>query len=87
MSTLLIKKTDFINSSKNTWFEKADAVRVALATPFMKFHKFINPEDIQGDSMYPMLISGRDSVVIELPVFPLKKYDVPVYRRGGHLRG
>lgn len=38
----------------------------------------------QGDSMYPMLISGRDSVVIVPPVFPLKKYDVPVYRRDGH---
>ena len=38
----------------------------------------------QGDSMYPMLISGRDSVIIEPPVFPLKKYDVPVYRRDGH---
>ena len=38
----------------------------------------------EGDSMYPMLISGRDSVVIKPPVFPLKKYDVPVYRRDGH---
>ena len=38
----------------------------------------------EGDSMHPMLISGRDTVVIEPPVFPLKKYDVPVYRRDGH---
>lgn len=38
----------------------------------------------EGDSMVPMLISGRDSVVIKPPVFPLKKYDVPVYRRDGH---
>ena len=38
----------------------------------------------QGDSMYPMLVSGRDSVIIEPPRFPLKKYDVPVYRRDGH---
>lgn len=38
----------------------------------------------QGDSMCPMLISGRDVVVVEPPVFPLKKYDVPVYRRDGH---
>ena len=38
----------------------------------------------QGDSMYPMLISGRDWVFIEPPVFPLKKYDVPVYRCNGH---
>lgn len=39
---------------------------------------------IEGDSMYPMLISGRDRVVVEPPVFPLQKYDVPVYRRDGH---
>ena len=38
----------------------------------------------QGDSMYPMLVSGRDRVVISPPVFPLKKYDVPLYRRYGH---
>ena len=38
----------------------------------------------QGDSMYPMLISGRDCVIIEPPIFPLKKYDIPVYRRNGH---
>ncbi len=37
-----------------------------------------------GDSMQPMLVSGRDSVIIIPPKFPLKKYDVPVYRRGGH---
>lgn len=38
----------------------------------------------QGDSMYPMLVSGRDCVVIKPPVFPLKQYDVPVYHRDGH---
>ena len=38
----------------------------------------------QGDSMSPMLVEGRDNVVIIPPKFPLKKYDVPVYRRGGH---
>ncbi|MBQ9097328.1 MAG: S24/S26 family peptidase [Clostridia bacterium] len=38
----------------------------------------------QGDSMYPMLVSGRDRVVISPPVFPLKKYDVPLYKRYGH---
>ncbi|MBP3361797.1 MAG: S24/S26 family peptidase [Clostridia bacterium] len=38
----------------------------------------------QGDSMQPMLKEGRDTVIIVPPVFPLKKYDVPVYRRGGH---
>lgn len=37
-----------------------------------------------GDSMEPMLKAGRDRVVIVPPVFPLKKYDVPVYRRDGH---
>ena len=38
----------------------------------------------EGDSMYPMLLAGRDSVVIAPPKFPLKKYDVPVYRRNEH---
>ena len=38
----------------------------------------------QGDSMLPMLVSGRDRVIVAPPVFPLKKYDVPVYRRDGH---
>ncbi len=38
----------------------------------------------KGDSMLPMLKEGRDRVIIEKPVFPLKKYDVPVYRRGDH---
>lgn len=37
-----------------------------------------------GDSMYPMLVQGRDRVVIMPPSFPLKKYDIPVYRRDGH---
>lgn len=39
----------------------------------------------QGDSMLPMLKEGRDTVVVVKPSFPLKKYDVPLYRRGGHL--
>lgn len=39
---------------------------------------------IQGDSMYPMLRAGESRVVIIPPVFPLKKYDVPVYRKDGH---
>ncbi|MBO5930318.1 MAG: S24/S26 family peptidase [Clostridia bacterium] len=38
----------------------------------------------EGDSMYPMLVEGRDNVMIAPPIFPLKKYDVPVYRRDGH---
>lgn len=38
----------------------------------------------KGDSMNPMLVEGRDKVVIVLPKFPLKKYDIPVYRRGDH---
>ena len=33
-----------------------------------------------GDSMYP-LIKPRDLLVIEKPEFPLKKYDVPLYKR------
>jgi len=38
----------------------------------------------KGDSMTPMLVEGRDKVVIVPPVFPLKKYDIPVYRKQGH---
>ncbi len=38
----------------------------------------------KGDSMNPMLVEGRDKVVVVAPVFPLSKYDVPVYRKGGH---
>lgn len=38
----------------------------------------------KGNSMNPMLVEGRDRVVIVPPVFPLKKYDVPVYRKLGH---
>lgn len=38
----------------------------------------------KGNSMNPMLVEGRDRVVIIPPEFPLKKYDVPVYRKLGH---
>ncbi len=38
----------------------------------------------EGCSMNPMLVEGRDTVVIVPPEFPLKKYDVPVYRRDDH---
>ena len=38
----------------------------------------------KGDSMNPMLVEGRDKVVVVTPKFPLKKYDVPVYRKMGH---
>lgn len=38
----------------------------------------------KGDSMNPMLVEGRDKVVVVPPKFPLKKYDVPVYRKMGH---
>lgn len=37
-----------------------------------------------GDSMEPMLREGRDTVVIAVPTFPLKRLDVPVYRKDGH---
>jgi len=38
----------------------------------------------KGDSMNPMLVQGRDRVVVVPPEFPLKKYDIPVYRKMGH---
>lgn len=34
--------------------------------------------------MFPMVMEGKDTVIIVPPEFPLKKYDVPVYRRDGH---
>ena len=39
----------------------------------------------KGDSMLPVLKEGRDTVVVVKPDFPLKKYDVPLYRRDDHL--
>ncbi len=38
----------------------------------------------KGNSMNPMLVEGRDKVVVVTPKFPLKKYDIPVYRKQGH---
>lgn len=37
----------------------------------------------KGDSMLPMLEEGKDTVVIIPPVFPLKRLDVPLYKRDG----
>lgn len=36
---------------------------------------------VSGNSMFPMLRSGTDSVVFTKAVNPLKKYDLPLYRR------
>ncbi len=33
-----------------------------------------------GNSMHPMLKSGRDTVTLKKAVLPLKKYDLPLYR-------
>lgn len=38
----------------------------------------------EGDSMFPMLITGT-KVMVQKPVFPLKKYDIPVYKRLDHV--
>jgi len=49
----------------------------------LKLHgKYISKTE--GSSMEPMLRQGRDRVIILPPTFPLKKYDIPVYRRGDH---
>ncbi len=37
-----------------------------------------------GNSMEPMLVQGRDTVIIKKAQFPLKKFDIPVYRRKDH---
>lgn len=36
---------------------------------------------VVGNSMFPMLHSGTDSVVLTKPLQPLSKYDLPLYRR------
>lgn len=41
---------------------------------------------IQGDSMLPLIREDKDKVIITRPQkFPLNKYDVPVYKKDGHL--
>lgn len=37
-----------------------------------------------GNSMEPMLVQGRDTVIVKKAEFPLKKFDIPVYRREDH---
>ena len=37
-----------------------------------------------GNSMNPMLVEGRDTVIVKKAEFPLKKFDIPVYRRKDH---
>ena len=34
-----------------------------------------------GDSMWPLIIEGRDLIIIEKCDLPLKKYDIPLYKR------
>ena len=36
---------------------------------------------VNGTSMQPMIINGKDTVVLKKPDGPLKKYDLPFYRR------
>ena len=36
---------------------------------------------VNGKSMQPMIINGKDSVVLKKPTGRLKKYDLPFYRR------
>ena len=36
-----------------------------------------------GNSMRPLIEEDKDTVVIVPPEFPLKKLDVPLYKRGG----
>ncbi len=59
-------------------FKLPDEIETALA------QKGIYVGKTKGCSMQPMLVEGRDTVVIKKPEFPLKKYDVPVYHREDH---
>jgi hypothetical protein len=36
---------------------------------------------IKGTSMLPLLVQGRDTVVLTAATEPLEKYDIPLYRR------
>ncbi len=40
---------------------------------------------VTGNSMLPMLHNRQDTVTLVTPTFPLKKYDLPFYRRAGGL--
>ncbi len=57
-------------------FQRPDRIEKALA------EKGVYASKTDGTSMEPMLVRGRDTVVIKPAVFPLKKYDIPVYHRG-----
>ena len=46
--------------------------------------KGIYASKTMGNSMQPMLVQGRDTVIIKKPEFPLKKFDIPVYVRKNH---
>ncbi len=37
----------------------------------------------EGDSMYPLIVEGKNKVLVTLPEFPLLKGDVPLYKRDG----
>ena len=39
--------------------------------------------NVKGRSMYPMLRSGIDTIVVECYKGKLKKYDVPLYKKNG----
>ncbi len=36
---------------------------------------------ITGTSMLPLLVAGRDTVILKKPALPLKRFDLPLYRR------
>ncbi len=56
--------------------QKPDRIEKALA------ERGIYASKTEGVSMQPMLVQGRDTVIIKKPEFPLKKFDIPVYHRG-----
>ena len=38
---------------------------------------------ITGTSMLPLLVAGRDNVVLKKADLPLRRFDLPLYRRKG----
>ncbi len=61
----------------NKDFERPGRIESAIA------EKGVYASRTEGISMEPMLRQGRDTVIIKAPVFPLKKYDIPVYHKNG----
>ena len=86
MAEKLIEKCEFFLIRCNTDISAAEtAIEKILESDIEKKlrENKIYVTTTKGDSMYPMLKSG-DKIVVSAIDGPLRKYDVPVYKRGDH---